>query len=70
MNVDTIVSEEGYGQNEYIETTRPLVVVTAPPGPGNGKLGTCLSRLLLHENIRGIKACYSKFETFPVWKCA
>ena len=64
-DVDTIVSEEGYGQNEYIETTRPLVVVTAP-GPGSGKLGTCLSQLY-HENIRGIKACYSKFETFPVW---
>lgn len=64
-DVDTIVSEEGYGQNEYIETSRPLVVVTAP-GPGSGKLGTCLSQLY-HENIRGIKACYSKFETFPVW---
>lgn len=64
-DVDTIVSEEGYGKNEYIETTRPLVVVTAP-GPGSGKLGTCLSQLY-HENKRGIKAGYSKFETFPVW---
>ena len=63
--VELIVSEEGYGQNPYIETTKPLVVVTAP-GPGSGKLGTCLSQLY-HENKRGIKAGYSKFETFPVW---
>lgn len=65
VDVDTIVSEEGYGQNPFIETTRPLVVVTAP-GPGSGKLGTCLSQLY-HEFKRGNKAGYAKFETFPVW---
>ncbi len=64
-DVDLIVSEEGYGKNAYIQTTKPLVVVTAP-GPGSGKLGTCLSQLY-HENKRGVKAGYSKFETFPVW---
>lgn len=64
-DVDTIVSEEGYGQNPYIETTKPLVVVTAP-GPGSGKLATCLSQLY-HENKRGKAVGYSKFETFPVW---
>lgn len=64
-DVDTIVSAEGYGQNPYIETTRPLVVVTAP-GPGSGKLATCLSQLY-YENKRGMKVGYSKFETFPVW---
>ncbi|MBF4695940.1 DUF1846 domain-containing protein [Fusibacter ferrireducens] len=63
--VDTIVSDEGYGQNPYIETTKPIVVVTAP-GPGSGKLATCLSQLY-HENKQGRKAGYSKFETFPVW---
>lgn len=63
--VDTIVSEDGYGQNPYIETTKPIVVVTAP-GPGSGKLATCLSQLY-HENKRGKAAGYSKFETFPVW---
>ncbi|MFK4785989.1 DUF1846 domain-containing protein [Fusobacterium sp. MFO224] len=63
--VDTIVSEEGYGKNPYIETTKPIVVVTAP-GPGSGKLATCLSQLY-HEDRRGKKAGYSKFETFPVW---
>ncbi len=63
--IDTIVSEEGYGANPYIETTRRLVVSTAP-GPGSGKLGTCLSQLY-HENKRGIKAGYAKFETFPIW---
>ena len=63
--VDTIVSEEGYGKNPYIETTRKLVVVTAP-GPNSGKLGTCLSQLY-HEHKKGIKAGYAKFETFPVW---
>jgi len=63
--VDTIVSEEGYGKNPYIETTKPIVVVTAP-GPGSGKLATCLSQLY-HEDKRGKKAGYSKFETFPVW---
>ena len=64
-DVDTIVSEEGYGQNPYIETTKPIVVVTAP-GPGSGKLATCLSQLY-HECKRGNAAGYSKFETFPVW---
>ncbi len=60
-----IVSDDGFGKNEYIETERPLVVVTAP-GPGSGKMGTCLSQLY-HENKRGIKAGYAKFETFPIW---
>ncbi len=60
-----IVSEEGFGRNEYIETTRELVVVTAP-GPGSGKLATCLSQLY-HEHQRGVQAGYAKFETFPVW---
>ena len=64
-DVDTIVSEEGYGRNPYIETTKPIVVVTAP-GPGSGKLATCLSQLY-HEDKRGKVAGYSKFETFPVW---
>ncbi|WP_448821820.1 DUF1846 domain-containing protein [Cetobacterium sp.] len=64
-DVDTIVSEEGYGKNPYIETTKPIVVVTAP-GPGSGKLATCLSQLY-HENKRGTAVGYSKFETFPVW---
>ena len=64
-NVDIIVSEEGYGQNPYIETTKKLVVVTAP-GPNSGKLGTCLSQLY-HEHKKGVKAGYAKFETFPVW---
>ena len=64
-NVSLIVSDEGYGKNEYIETTKPLVIVTAP-GPGSGKMATCLSQLY-HENKRGIKAGYAKFETFPIW---
>ena len=64
-DVETIISPEGYGANPYIETTKPLVVVTAP-GPGCGKLATCLSQLY-HENVRGIKAGYAKFETFPIW---
>ena len=64
-NVEQIVSDEGYGKNDYVETTRPLVVVTAP-GPGSGKMATCLSQLY-HENKRGIKAGYAKFETFPIW---
>ena len=65
LDVNTIVSEEGYGKNPYIETHKPIVVVTAP-GPGSGKLATCLSQLY-HESIRGRVAGYSKFETFPVW---
>ncbi|HIT62414.1 MAG TPA: DUF1846 domain-containing protein [Candidatus Caccovivens faecavium] len=64
-DVETIVSDEGYGANPYIETTRPLVVVTAP-GPSSGKLATCLSQLY-HEYKRGVKAGYAKYETFPVW---
>lgn len=63
--VDVIVSDEGYGANEYIETSRSLVVVTAP-GPSSGKLATCLSQLY-HEQKRGIRAGYAKYETFPVW---
>ena len=64
-NVSRIFSDEGYGKNEYINTTRPLVIITAP-GPGSGKMATCLSQLY-HENKRGIKAGYAKFETFPIW---
>jgi len=64
-NIPLIVSDEGFGRNDYIETSKPLVVVTAP-GPGSGKMATCLSQLY-HENKRGIKAGYAKFETFPVW---
>ena len=64
-NVPLIISDEGYGKNDYIETTRPLVIVTAP-GPGSGKMATCLSQLY-HEHKRGIHAGYAKFETFPVW---
>lgn len=64
-NVPLIVSEEGYGKNDYIETTRPLVVITAP-GPGSGKMATCLSQLY-HDHKRGIKAGYAKYETFPIW---
>ena len=60
-----IVSEEGYGKNEFIETTHPLVVVTAP-GPGSGKMATCLSQLY-HEHKRGVQAGYAKYETFPIW---
>ncbi len=65
LNVKHVVSEAGLGKNEYIETERPLVVVTAP-GPGSGKMATCLSQLY-HENLRGVKAGYAKYETFPVW---
>ena len=64
-NIAHIVSDEGYGKNDFIETTRELVVVTAP-GPGSGKLATCMSQLY-HEHKRGVKAGYAKFETFPVW---
>ena len=64
-DVDTIVSEEGYGANPYIETTRKLVIVNGP-GPGSGKLATCLSQLY-HEHKRNVNAGYAKFETFPVW---
>ncbi|NCU26785.1 DUF1846 family protein, partial [Candidatus Nomurabacteria bacterium] len=64
-DISKIVSDEGCGKNEYIETTRPLVVVTAP-GPGSGKMAVCLSQLY-HDNLRGIKAGYAKFETFPIW---
>ena len=67
-NTGLIVSDEGFGMNDYIETTRELVVVTAP-GPGSGKLATCLSQLY-HEHKRGVKAGYAKFETFPVWNLA
>ena len=64
-NVELIASDEGFGKNEYVETTRPLVVVTAP-GPGSGKMAVCLSQLY-QDNRRGIKAGYAKFETFPIW---
>lgn len=64
-NIPLIVSKDGFGKNDYIKTTRPLVVVTAP-GPGSGKMATCLSQLY-HDNLCGIKAGYAKFETFPIW---
>ena len=64
-NIARIISEDGYGKNEYIETERELVVVTAP-GPGSGKMATCLSQLY-HDHKRGIKAGYAKYETFPIW---
>ncbi len=64
-NVSHIVSDKGYGENDYIATTKPLVVITAP-GPGSGKMATCLSQLY-HEHKRGINAGYAKFETFPIW---
>ena len=64
-NIPLIVSEEGFGKNEYVETSRSLVVVTAP-GPGSGKMATCLSQLY-HEYQRGVRAGYAKFETFPIW---
>lgn len=67
-NIAHIVSDEGFGKNEYIETSRPLVIVTAP-GPGSGKMATCLSQLY-HEHKRGIHAGYAKFETFPIWNLA
>ncbi len=64
-NIPHIVSDDGFGRNDYIETSRPLVVITAP-GPGSGKMATCLSQLY-HEQKRGIRAGYAKFETFPIW---
>lgn len=64
-NVDLIDSDEGFGKNDYVETSRPLVIVTAP-GPGSGKMAVCLSQLY-NENKRGVKAGYAKFETFPIW---
>ena len=64
-SVDLIASDEGFGKNDYIETERPLVIVTAP-GPGSGKMAVCLSQLY-NENCRGVEAGYAKFETFPVW---
>ena len=64
-NISRIVSDEGFGANDYVETTRPLVVLTAP-GPGSGKMATCLSQLY-HDHKRGIVAGYAKFETFPIW---
>ncbi len=64
-NVSLIASADGFGKNDYVETTRPLVIVTAP-GPGSGKMAVCLSQLY-HEHQRGIEAGYAKFETFPVW---
>lgn len=64
-NIPLIVSEDGFGKNDYIETSRPLVVITAP-GPGSGKMATCLSQLY-HEHKRGVRAGYAKFETFPIW---
>jgi len=65
IDVDTIVSDEGYGANPYIETTKPIVIVSGP-GPGSGKLATCLSQFY-HDYRRGVRAGYAKFETFPIW---
>ena len=65
QNISLIVSKDGLGRNEYIKTTKPIVVVTAP-GPGSGKMATCLSQLY-HENVNGVRAGYAKYETFPVW---
>ena len=64
-NIPLIASDDGYGRNEFVETTKPLVVVTAP-GPGSGKMAVCLSQLY-HENKNGVEAGYAKFETFPIW---
>lgn len=65
QDINKVISEEGFGKNEYIKTTMPIVIVTAP-GPGSGKMATCLSQLY-QESIRGVKAGYAKYETFPVW---
>ncbi len=65
QNIALACSDEGFGKNEYVKTTRPLIVVTAP-GPGSGKMATCLSQLY-HENKNGVRAGYAKYETFPVW---
>ena len=65
FNVDHILSDEGFGKNEFVETTKPLVIVTAP-GPGSGKMATCLSQMY-NEEKRGVKAGYAKYETFPIW---
>jgi uncharacterized protein (UPF0371 family) len=65
FDTEKIFSDQGLGKNDYIETTRSLVVVTAP-GPGSGKMATCISQLY-HDNQRGIKSGYAKFETFPIW---
>ena len=64
-NIDLIVSEEGYGANQYIKTSKPIIIVSAP-GPGSGKMATCLSQIY-HDHIRGINSGYAKFETFPIW---
>ncbi|MFC1892048.1 DUF1846 domain-containing protein, partial [Thermodesulfobacteriota bacterium] len=64
-DVDLIVSDDGYGANDFVETDKPLVIVTGP-GPGSGKLATCLSQVY-HEHKRGVLAGYAKFETFPIW---
>ena len=64
-NIELILSEDGFGKNDYIQTSRSLVVLTAP-GPGSGKMATCLSQIW-HDNLRGIKSGYAKFETFPIW---
>jgi len=63
--VEVVISEDGYGKNDFIQTTRPLIIVTAP-GPGSGKMSVCLSQLY-HEHKRGVNAGYAKFETFPIW---
>ena len=64
-DINTILSDEGFGANDYIETSKPLVIITGP-GPGSGKLATCLSQMY-NDSLRGIKSGYAKFETFPIW---
>lgn len=68
IDTKNIISEDGFGKNDYVHTTRPLVVVTAP-GPGSGKMATCLSQLY-HEHLHGVNAGYAKYETFPIWNLA